>query len=179
VNTRERRRVFTGRKSNYANLIAGILTGCVLLLVTGCGIYTFNPGGKSDIEAIAVQRFENSTDEYGLASQVTDLVIDAFLADGTMKVVSEDNADAVLIGKLVGYEHEPLTYDENDQVTRYEVIMSFDIALKKPNSDDDIWSQRIRQQGSYDTDEQTEEDGRQQAIQLLIDAIIDKTIRSW
>ena len=179
MNTRERRRVFSGRKSDSLAAVGSMVLSVVLLTLSGCGIYTFNPGGKSDIEAIAVQRFENTTEEYGLADQVTDLIIDEFIADGTMAVVSEENADAVLVGKLVEYEHKPLTYDASDQVSRYEVLMTFDVALKKPNSDDNIWSQRMRQQGQYDVAEQTEDDGRQQAIRLLIDAIIDKTIRSW
>jgi hypothetical protein len=177
VNTRERHRVSTGRKSSLIAAIIGM--ALTMIVLTGCGIYSFTPGGKSDVQAIAIQRFDNTTEEHGLADQVTDLVIDAFIADGSLKVVSEENADAVLVGTLVRYEHKPLTYDASDQVSRYEVIMTFDISLKKPNSDDDMWTQRMRHQGQYDVAEQNEDDGRQEAIRLLIGAIIDKTIRSW
>ena len=147
--------------------------------VTGCGVYTFNPKGKSDIQSVAIERFENKTTEYGLADQMTDLVIDAFIADGNLKVVSAANADAILSGTLTGYQRIPAQYDENDNVTQYAVQMDFDIALIDPKKDADIWKQPMSQKGYYDPATQTEDDGRREAIKLLIQDIINKTTKSW
>ena len=49
----------------------------VALLGLGCCVYTFNPAGKSSIQKIAVDRFDNKTTEYDLADRMTDLVIDS------------------------------------------------------------------------------------------------------
>jgi len=153
--------------------------GFVLLLSAGCGVYTFNPKGKSSIKSIAIERFENQTLEHGLADQMTDIVIDAFISDGNLKVVSLENADAVLSGVLTRYERKPYQYDQNDVVESYYVDMNFDITLKNPRDDSEIWKERMSQRGIYMVDEETEEDGRQRAIELLVEAIINKTTKSW
>lgn len=150
----------------------------VLLLLVGC--YTFNPAGKSSIQAIAVERFDNKTTEYDLADRMTDLVIDAFLADGTMKVVSTDNADAVLVGTLTGYQRKPHDYDENGVVTSYSVTMTFDLLLKNPSDNDsEIWRENMSQEGVYNVDGQTEQDGQNSAVQRLVVEIINRTTKSW
>ncbi len=149
-----------------------------LLFLSGC--YTFNPAGKSSVQAIAVERFENKTTEYELADRMTDLVIDAFLADGTMKVVSMENADAVLVGTLTGYVRKPFEYDENGVVKSYSVTMNFDITLKNPrDNDSEIWREIMEQEGVYSVDNETEQDGQNKAVNRLIVDIINKTTKSW
>jgi len=155
-----------------------VLTGAVVLL-TSCGVYTFNPRGKSTITSIAVERFENETPEFGLADRMTDDVIDAFIADGNIKVVSLENADAILVGSLVRYDRSPHEYTQEDEVISYAVTMDFDIVLKKSSDGSEMWKERISQQGIYKIDVETEEDGQQEAIGLLVDAIINKTTKSW
>ena len=154
----------------------------ILLLIfisLSCGVYTLNPKGKSDISTVAVERFTNTTPEFGLADRMTDDVIDALIADGNLNVVSIENADAVLTGELVRYERKPYEYTENDVVTTYSVVMDFNIVLKKADSDTEIWKERISQTGTYLVDSETEEDGQQKAIGFLVEAIINKTTKSW
>jgi outer membrane lipopolysaccharide assembly protein LptE/RlpB len=151
----------------------------VAVLSLGCGIYTFTPRGKSEISTIAIERFENRTSEYGLADRMTDLVIDAFIADGNLKVVSEDKADAVLYGVLTSYARKPYTYDQNDQVQEYQVIMNFKITLKNPRDQSEIWTETMNQTGTYDVISETEEDAQNKAIGYLVESIINKTTKSW
>jgi len=150
-----------------------------LLFFCGCGVYTFNPKGKSDINSIAVERFENNTAEYTLADRMTDLIIDAFISDGNLKVVSADKADAVLTGLLTSYARKPYTYDQNDQVQEYQVIMNFEIILKNPNDLSEIWKEQMNQTGIYDVIEETEEEAQDNAVNLLVESIINKTTKSW
>ena len=149
------------------------------IICAGCGVYTFNPKGKSDIQNIAIEPFENNTSEFGLADRITEIVIDAFIADGTMKIVSTDNSDAYLVGVLSRYERVPHKFDENDQVEEYKVLMDFEIVLKNPKDDSEKWRQRLTQEGIYNANEETEEDGQQRAGQRLVEAIINKTTKSW
>ena len=149
------------------------------VFLTSCAVYTFNPAGKSEIKTIAVERFENSTAEYGLADRMLDIVIDAFIADGNMKVVPADKADAVLYGALKAYRREPYTYDQNDQVQEYQVVMDFNITLKNPRDDSEIWKETMNQTGIYDVLNETEEDGQNRAIGFLVESIINRTTKSW
>jgi len=162
------------------NKRVGIISIFLLISISlSCGVYTLNPKGKSDISTVAVERFTNITPEFGLADRMTDDVIDALLADGNLNVVSVENADAILTGELIRYERKPYQFTENDLVTSYSVVMDFNIILKKGDSDDEIWKERISQTGTYLVDSETEEDGQQKAIAFLVEAIINKTTKSW
>ena len=149
------------------------------IICAGCGVYTFNPKGKSEIQNIAIEPFENRTGEFGLADRITEIVIDAFIVDGTMRIVPTANADAYLVGVLTRYERVPHKFDENDQVEQYKVLMNFEIALKNPKDDSEKWTQTMVQEGIYDANEETEEDGQQRAGERLVEAIINKTTKSW
>ena len=167
----------SGLRSMTRILILGILL--TSFLVAGCGVYTFSPKGKSEIKSIAVERFENNTAEYGLEDRMTDQIIDALIADGTFKVLSPEYCDALLVGTLTSYVRQPHGYTENDQVETYSVTMGFDITLKNPADDTEIWNEKVTQKGIYDLETETEDDGQQEAIDLLIEDIINKTTKSW
>lgn len=154
----------------------------ILILIfsfTGCGVYTFNPKGKSTISSIAIERFENQTGEFGLEDRMTDQIINAFIADGTIKVVPTENAEAVLVGTLTGYDRQPYNPNELNQVESYSVRMFFDIKLINPVNDSTFWSEKINQEGVYNLATQTEEDGQMEAIDRLVEYIINKTTKSW
>ena len=157
----------------------GLTALIIILIFSGCSVYTFNPKGKSEIESINVEKFDNKTQEFGLEDRMTDQIIEAFIADGTMNIVAPGNSDAVLIGTLIGYERKPYNPDENDQVTDYAVRMTFTIKLVNPVDGIEIWKQNISQLGIYSVETETEEFGQQRAIALLIDEIINKTTKSW
>jgi len=149
------------------------------MFTSSCYVYTFNPQGKSNISSVSVERFENDTPEFGLSDMMTNKVIDAFISDGTMNIVSAENADVTLIGKLVKYDRKPHEFTPDDEVISYAVTMDFDIVLKNSNDGSEIWKERISQQGIYQIDSETEEDGQQEAIELLVETIINKTTKSW
>ena len=147
-------------------------------IFAGC-FYSMNPRGAVTVKSVAIERFQNDTPEFGLADQMTDAIITAFIADGTIKVLPRDQAEAVLLGTLTRYQRRPYKYDENDQVTAYAVEMDFDIHLNKPADDSLIWQERMSQRGVYNLETETEEDGRQKALVLLVQAIINRTTKSW
>ena len=151
---------------------------CLLLIVNGCGIYSFSPGGKSSIKTIAITPFENQTIEYGLSSRMTDLVIDAFISDGNLKVVAPEDADATLVGVMTNYERKPYTYDETDNVTEYVVKIVFDISLQG-EGESELWRERFYSEGIYNADQQTEDDGQALAANKLVVDIINRTTKSW
>ncbi len=163
---------------------------CLILVVAGCGVYSFSSGGKSSIKTIAITQFENKTIESGLSGRMTDLVVDAFIANGSMKVVSESGAEAILVGVLTSYQRNPYTFDESDNVSQYVVKLVFDVTLKKGDVEENIWSETFYSEGYYSTDvaltedsevkvATTEEEAQAQAVEKLVQDIINRTTKSW
>jgi hypothetical protein len=166
------------------------LITAMAILTAGCGIYSFSPGGKSLIETIAITQFENKTIESGLSGRMTDLVVDAFISDGSLKVVSENDADAVLLGVLSSYKREAYTYDESDNVSQYVVKLVFEVKLLKGDSEEEFWSETFYSEGYYATDlgtssdsaltiAATEEGAQAQAADKLVSDILNRTTKSW
>jgi hypothetical protein len=162
-------------ENHYIMAVLGLVLGG---MISGC-IYSLNPRGAVTIKSVAIERFQNDTPEFGLSDQMTDLIINAFIADGTMKVLPKEQAEAALSGTLTRYDRKPYEYDENDQVTSYVVEMDFDITLKKSTTDSLLWSERMSQRGAYNLESETEEVGRQRALEFLVQAIINRTTKSW
>jgi len=167
--------------TRFQNGVFPLLVFLVALVlgVSACGVYTFNPRGKSSITTIAVEPFENKTPQYGLADLMTEVVIDAFIAEGSMKVVSADVAEAILTGTLTRYERLVQEFDELDQVAQYKVQVGVDIAFKDPANRNDIWTIQLTLDGVYDADTQTEEDGQKAVGEQLVEAVLNKTTKSW
>ncbi len=156
-----------------------IVLASIAVVLTGCGVYTLNPSGKSEISSIAVEPFENKTSEYGLTDRITEIIVDAFIADGSVKVVPASSAEAILTGVLTRYQRVVEKYDETEQVQQYKVVMDFEITLKKASDQSEIWKQQVRQEGIYDAATELEEDGQRLAGQRLVEAVITKTTKSW
>ncbi|MCX6827438.1 MAG: LptE family protein [candidate division Zixibacteria bacterium] len=151
----------------------------LLFVILGCGIYSFSPGGKSSIKTIAISQFENKTIESGLTSRMTDLIVDAFISDGNLKVASLDKADAILTGDLTNYERKAKSFTESDTVNLYTVNLTFDFTLTDRKTEKPIWKETFYSDGVYSPTTETEEDGQSRAVSKLVIGIINKTTKSW
>ena len=147
-------------------------------VAAGCA-YTFNKKGDSSFKTIAVESFENRTSEYGLTDRLTNIVVEAFIKDGSMRVVPAEKAEAVLRGTLVKYERQVAQFDITDQVETYKVVLEFEVSLSTPGNDSTLWTQSMTQEGIYSASKETEEIGQQRAGELLVKAILNKTTKSW
>lgn len=151
----------------------------LVILLAGCGVYTLNPAGKSSIKTISVEPFENKTNEFGFTDRLAEIVIDAFIKEGTLRVVPSGKADAALVAVLNRYEKLPFKFDQSDQVEEYKVLLDLQVTLKNPKDDSDIWTEHMTQEGVYNANSETEQDGQQRAGARLVDAILNRTTKSW
>lgn len=155
--------------------IAGI--ACALI-ISGCGVYSFSGSVGSSIETIAVPIFENETVEFGIAEDLSTGVIDGFVADNTLKVVGRSKADATLEGTITKYERIAYTYDENDQVQEYKVIITLGARLTKKDGGI-IWEETaLTAYGIYKAEEE-EETGQDRAIEKIAEDVVNRTVRDW
>jgi outer membrane lipopolysaccharide assembly protein LptE/RlpB len=149
------------------------------LILSGCGVYSFSGSMSSGIESIAVPVFENESVEYGIAEELTSGVIEGFVADNTLKVISRSKADAVLEGIILRYERSAYTYDENDQVQEYKVNITAKVRLNKSDGSL-VWEEEsLADYGIYNADDETEEEGKSRAIEKIAEDIVNRTVKDW
>ncbi len=151
----------------------------LLLLQTGCGVYSFSSSGKKPFTSVSIGQFQNNTIEYQLADRLTDAVIKAFIGEGSIAVKEESKAEAVMIGTVTDYKREPFTYDRQDNVSQFASKVKIHVKTVKANTDEVIWEEDFVAQGVYDAASETEDDGQSRAIDLLTRSILDRTTKSW
>lgn len=114
----------------------------VMVLAAGCG-YTTHSALPADVKMIHIAPVKNGIDltgpidekhpfhayRPGLEVDVNNAVINRFVFDGTLKVVAQEKADAVLQCTLVDYTRDPLRYSESDEIQEYRLNVTIAISL--------------------------------------------------
>lgn len=162
-----------------ARIGVSLLAIAAMSVHVGCGVYSFSQRGASTIKSIAISPFENSTPELELSDRITVAVTDAFLAEGSLKVLPAELAETNLQASLTSYQRLPYQFDQSDQVIQYRVVIGFRITLIRTSDAAEIWSEQTTQEGIYDALTETEDDGRSRAASRLVEVILNKTTKSW
>ncbi len=152
----------------------------VIWLTASCGVYTFSPSALGGIKSTAIPLFENRTSEGGLSEDLTDKLARAFIDDNTLRLVPESRADAVLRGAVISYELEAYTFDQNEVVSEYIVRVGLDIGFFEKKNAKVIWEEkRMTSWGTYNSVTETEDDGKEEALNKLVEDILNKTVKGW
>jgi len=153
---------------------------CLLLLISGCGVYSFSGSGLSGIKTIAIPLFENQTQEYGIRESLTERVAEMFVQDNTLKVVNEKVADSILHGVITRYQRESHTFDEQENIKEYIVRIWVKVWFEQKKNKKIIWKEdELLGWGIYSAQDETEDMGKQRAIEKLAEDIVNKTVKGW
>jgi outer membrane lipopolysaccharide assembly protein LptE/RlpB len=113
-------------------------------LATSCG-YHFS--GTGDIvpegtRLVAIPVFINGTSEPYVDVEVTRAMVQEFMTDGRLKVVSPEEAELVLRGKVTKYEVQPLSFTAFAHVQQYKVSMTVDASLEDLRTKKVLWHEK-------------------------------------
>ncbi len=116
----------------------------LLLLLTSCGYRLGGTGGlvPEGARSISVPVFINGTHEPYVDTEVTKAVVNEFLTDGRLQVVSLDSADLALRGKVTKYEVVALSYTVNSYVQQYRATITVDVSLEDLRSKKILWQEK-------------------------------------
>ena len=111
------------------------------LLFNGCAGYhlgSVKPAYLSAVQSIAVPTFKNQTLEPRIESLVTGTVIKQFQQDGTYRIASEDNADAILKGEIIRISRIPSRSVRGNVLATREFALSVRLRYKLVDRDGKI-----------------------------------------
>ncbi len=153
-----------------------------VLLLWGCAYYSTSATGGGGIRSVAIPLLANTSLEAGIQQTLTDSLIEAFVADGALRVVDEDQADIILRGTVLEVREEPFTY--GDQADQYQISVFMDMSCYDANKKKALWEEkRLRGYGIYSALEQREiarSEGLGQAFGMLTRDIVDRTqVGGW
>src|SRR5437879_5287141 len=150
------------RGAGAASVLAVALTGCV---------YGFKGGGLPNIKTVAILPFDNQTAEPALTKEVNDAVLEAFQGRLGLRTAGENNADAVVRGKVTRYDPDvPLSFQAGQgrtDVTQRQVSITVDVEIVDQREGKTLWQrQGLSEVGEYPP--RQEADGRKLALQQLV-----------
>jgi hypothetical protein len=156
------------------------------LAFASCG-YSFSGSAlPSHVKTVAVPVFHNNTLEYDLERELTQEVIAAFVRDNSLRVVGEKDADAVLTGRITGYENKVFSYSAGETAEEYLVKITVSAVLKDQVENKELWKQdALSATATYAVVDRpgkpatTEQEGRRAAIRELSEVIFARTMEEW
>ena len=157
-----------------------IAIAAIGLLTVSCGVYTFSPSALGGVKTAAIPLFDNKTSESGLSQSLTDKLSRAFVDNNTLRVVPEGRADAVLRGTIVSYKREAYTYSQAEVVAEYIVRIAVDVGFYDKKNSKAIWEEKgMSNWGTYNSVSETEDYGKDRALDKLVEDILNKTVKGW
>ena len=121
------------------------LSGWVVLMAAlaaaGCG-YSTRSSLDERYQTIAVPAFQNYSREYDLQAPLTNAIVGKFVTDGRLKVVDVEDADLLLEGVILNYGLRGLTFDADDEVSQFFVVVTAGVRLTDRRTGEILWEDR-------------------------------------
>lgn len=172
--------------------IRGILTAVsAALALSAC--YGFNGGGgfPSDIRTIYIEPFENQTVQADLDQQLYRKLQERVPRALGGRPGGEDHADAIIRGRITRYEDVGQNYIAGNtqsntttsngvQVVTYQVSITATVEIIDTKRNVILWdSQNVVGRGEYRPATEKDTDGRERALNHIIQQIIDGAQSQW
>lgn len=180
---------------NIFSKTLGVLFVTIFLL-SGCGYTTRSllpPNFKtiyvsSFVNGIKISAEQSNYRMYrgyrpGMETDLTRKVIDDYLFDGNLSIVSEDAADLILKGELTDFKRDPVRYDSNDNVEEYRIKLIVDLELIDAKNKKTVWKEKsFAGETTYRTGgslSKSEDAAVNDAIDDLARRIVERTVEAW
>ena len=162
------------------------VAGAVLALAASGCIYSFHGGGlPPDVKTMAILPFDNNTPIPGLESQLLQEMRKSLEARLGVRDAAESRADAVLSGTITRYDADiPVGYGStaNGQPPTSQTIRMLEMAVDVQIVDQKTGKTLFQRKGlsaSGNYTERAEEAGRVQAIQHIVQDVIEGAQSQW
>jgi hypothetical protein len=160
--------------------------GAIALNAASCAYSTSTALLPTHLKTIAIPVFENGTTEYQVEQEITQSVIDHFVQDNHLKVVSERSADSILRGRVMEYRNAVFGFNAAQNASEYRITIGVSVTMKDLVKNRELWKdeQLLKSHNYFVVDvpgqkAQTELDGRKEAIRKIAEEIVARTVEGW
>jgi hypothetical protein len=156
----------------------------VALAASGCN-YGFNSGSfPPHIRTVAILPFDNVTNRFELTQELHQELLRALPRALGVTNAGEDVADAVIQGRIMRYDMTAPLFRPGQQAGQVDVLqrqvnISVEVEMIDLVENVILWDDRgLSTQGQY-LEGESEELGRAEAIELLVQRIVDGAQSNW
>lgn len=96
----------------------------------------------SYIKKVYVRPIVNNTNQYGLEDKFTKEILDEFMRDGRLSIVTDESeADGVIVCEIKRYVLQPLTYDANMVTEQYKLWILINVYFIDTHENITLWAE--------------------------------------
>ena len=119
-----------------------------VLALAACGYHLSGTGTTvpESARTIRIALFTNHTRETGLEVRLHRAVEDEFRRQGTLRVVTEGDADLVLSGTIRRFTSVPVAFSATDEAVQYQGIMQVSLRLTERESGHVLFENKLLQE---------------------------------
>jgi len=128
------------------------------------------------IRKVHIKIFENQTYKAGLDEIATQTTIEAFRNNSNLKIVSEDQADIVINGKITDFSKDPYVYTGALNVSQYKITVKFSVICLDQVKNTIFWQGDISDWAIYTTDEEA---SIKEAIKRTAERLVTTILTNW
>lgn len=152
-----------------------------ILILSGCGYYSFKGALPSHIQSVAIPIFIDKSGYPGMLEKVTDAVIESFISDNTLKVVDESKADIIINGTIQSVSQKAAAIKAGETVSEYQMHVTIKVLCEDLKKSKKLYDKVFRQYGILSSSGGQDEKDKaiDDAIQLITEDIINTTLGGW
>ena len=165
------------RRAAGLAFLAPALSGCV---------YGFNAGTGFQLETIAILPFDNQTTRLELTQEIHELLLQELPSALGLRLAGEEVADAVVRGTIRDYSLRAPNYrpgaqqGDRPEVLQREVALVVSVEVLDVAENLILWDNTsLRTVGQYLEASETEDVGKLEALELLVQGIVDGLQSNW
>ncbi len=160
---------------------ASVVYLLAFLLLSACGYYSFKGALPSHVQSVAVPLFEDRSTYPGLRERLTEVVINGFVEDNTLKVVDESKADLVITGTIQQPRQQAATVSQNELVSEVKLTVNVQVKCVDVKTQKALFKRTVSEfsliEANAGLDER--EAAINEALDLIGEQIIDLTLGAW
>jgi hypothetical protein len=162
-----------------------VAAALVLTVAQSACLYGFNAGTGFDVETIAILPFDNQTTRLELTEEIQSQLLRDLPRQLGLILAGDDVADAVVSGTIRDYSLRAPNYrstgnqGDRPEVLQREVSLVVSVQVLDVERNLILWDDSgIRTQGQY-AEGGDEDTGKIQALELLVQRIVDGLQSNW
>jgi len=167
-----------------SGLYRSCVSGLSALLLGACNVhYGFSEGAfPAHVRTMAILPFDNKTPSSELQNELFDALRTKLQQRLGVRDASQEKADALVRGSIVSYDVDvPVAFSADPRQTntaRRRLQITIDIEIIDQTTGKTLWQRKgLRAEGEYA--ERSEPDGRRQAIEKIVNDIVEGAQSQW
>lgn len=183
-----RARVPRPRRRTRATIRGVVLpvTAALLVLVPSACNYSFQAGSfpPPHVRTLAIEPFENETDRFEVAGELYDELVRSLPGALGVNTAGLDAADAIVRGSVTRYDVQAPNYRAGSggqpaEVLQREVRIAIRVEIIDRVENVILWESSSETAEGLFAEGAPEEEGRREAIEQLVQAIVDGAQSNW